>query len=71
MWESGRYRQAKSEKMVNKLATGTSTERELPTAFRIFYKAALPRVQEDPTMYVDGKAPRMGQLMTKVKGKLL
>ena len=70
MWERKRSEQAKRELMVNKLATGTSTALELPTAFRIFYKTALPRVQADPAMYVDGKAPRMGQLMKKMKGKL-
>lgn len=70
MWERERSKQAKRELMVNKLAAGTTTAMELPTAFRIFYKTVLPRVQVDPAMYVDGKAPRSGQLMKKVKGKL-
>ncbi len=70
MWEGERSKQAKRELMVNKLATGTTTAMDLPTAFRIFYKTALPRIQVDPAMYVDGKAPRSGQLMKKVKGML-
>jgi hypothetical protein len=69
MWERRRYKQEKREKLVNKLATGTASNGEFPTAFRIFYKTALPRIQDDPAMYVNGKAPRSGQLMKKVKGK--
>lgn len=65
-----RIRQNASEILVNKLATGTANTMELPTAFRLFYKAALPQIQADPASYVDGKAPRMGQLMKRVKGEL-